>query len=47
MELIKQISDLYMLQLGSISNIVFCEISHFTDFPNILALSSCEKTGQL
>ena len=36
-----------MLQIGRISKIVFCEISHFTDFPNILALSPCKKTLEL
>ena len=28
-----------MLQLGRISKIAFCNISHFTIFPNILALT--------
>ena len=32
-----------MLRLGCIQNIVFGRILHFTDFPNILALSLFKK----
>ena len=47
MELIKRICGPYTLELGRISKRVFCKFSHFTDFPNILALSPCKKTLEL